>query len=122
MEKNLKISILYDFYKLLLTNRQADVIDLYYNKDLSLAEIGEHLNITRQAVRDSIKRGEKILLDLEDKLMLVDKFMFIQSKVSFINKITDKINDINARNFLSKEIDKNLLLIKKVVSDIVEKM
>lgn len=72
-EKNLEVSVLLDFYSELLTEKQRDVIDLYYNEDLSLAEIAEHENITRQGVRDSIKRGEQVLFEMESALRLAEK-------------------------------------------------
>lgn len=72
-EKNLEVAVLLDHYSELLTEKQRDVIDLYYNEDLSLAEIAEHENITRQGVRDSIKRGEQVLFDMESALHLAEK-------------------------------------------------
>ncbi|MCI7767728.1 MAG: DNA-binding protein [Oscillospiraceae bacterium] len=65
--------MLLDFYSELLTDKQRDVIDLYYNEDLSLAEIAEHESITRQGVRDSIKRGEQVLFEMESALRLAEK-------------------------------------------------
>lgn len=59
--KNLDISVLLDFYGDMLTEKQREVIGFYYNEDLSLSEIGEFEGITRQGVRDSIKRGEAVL-------------------------------------------------------------
>ncbi len=73
IEKDLQISVLLDFYSEMLTDKQKDVIDLYYNEDLSLSEIAEHENITRQGVRDSIKRGEQTLFDMENKLHIAEK-------------------------------------------------
>ena len=61
MDKNVKIGILCDIYGELLTKKQQDILDLYYGSNLSLAEIAEELGITRQAVRDSIVKGEKKL-------------------------------------------------------------
>ena len=61
MEKNVKIGMLLDIYGELLTEKQQDILDLYYNNNLSLAEIAEEVNVTRQAVRDSIVKGEKKL-------------------------------------------------------------
>ncbi len=66
--KNLEISLLLDFYGDMLTEKQRNVVELYYNEDLSLSEIAAHSRITRQGVRDSIKRAEGILLDLEESL------------------------------------------------------
>ena len=63
-EKNLDISILLDHYGEMLTEKQREVIDLYYNQDLSLAEIAEQEGISRQGVRDNIKRAEAQLLEI----------------------------------------------------------
>ena len=65
---SLEISLLLEFYGALLTERQRELIDLYYNDDLSLSEISELTGITRQGARDGIKKAEGILLDLEEKL------------------------------------------------------
>lgn len=59
MEEKVKISMLCQLYGKLLTKKQFEFIDDYYNNDLSLSEIAENHNITRQAVRDIIKKGEK---------------------------------------------------------------
>lgn len=72
-EKNLEVAVLLDLYSGLLTDKQRDVIDLYYNEDLSLGEIAECENITRQGVRDSIKRGEQVLFEMEAALGLAEK-------------------------------------------------
>ncbi|MBQ4517220.1 MAG: DNA-binding protein [Clostridia bacterium] len=75
------MAMLYDFYGELLTPKQAQAIDLYYNEDLSLAEIAEPLEISRQGVRDAIKRGEKLLLSMEERLGLVNRFMDLEEKM-----------------------------------------
>lgn len=86
-EKDLKMSELLDFYGELLTEKQRDVIDLYYNEDLSLAEIAEHERITRQGVRDSIKRGEQTMAELEDLLRLSEKSKRICSLADRLEKL-----------------------------------
>ena len=68
--KPLEMSLLFDFYGETLTEKQRELFDLYYNEDLSLAEIAEHAGITRQGVRDSIKRAEHALREMEEKLGL----------------------------------------------------
>ena len=70
-EKNLEIGFLLDFYGDILPERRRDIMDLYYNDDLSLAEIAEMKNISRQGVRDAIQRSEKQLNDMENKLGLI---------------------------------------------------
>lgn len=78
MPKNLQITVLFDFYGDMLTDKQKEVVDLYYNEDLSLAEIAADSGITRQGVRDSIKRAESTLLELEERLGLAKRFGSIQ--------------------------------------------
>ena len=73
MEKNVKISILLDIYGKLLTQKQYKLLDDYYNNDLSLSEIAENENITRQAVRDNLKKGENNLFEYEEKLGFMRK-------------------------------------------------
>ncbi len=82
MAKDLSIALLLDFYGELLTEKQAAALDLYYNQDLSLAEIAEPMAITRQGVRDFIKRGERQLVELEEKLGLAARFGRLQEAVS----------------------------------------
>ncbi len=68
MDKDLNISILNDIYGALLTDNRRDVIESYYNCDLSLGEIAENCGISRQAVRDSVSKAKEALLDYEKKL------------------------------------------------------
>ena len=67
MDKNVKIGLLCDIYGELLTKKQQNVLDLYYNENLSLAEVAEEVGITRQAVKDSIVKGEKKLFRIRRK-------------------------------------------------------
>ncbi|MBS5857642.1 MAG: putative DNA-binding protein [Clostridia bacterium] len=84
MEKNVKISVLCDLYGNLLTEKQFEFIDDYYNKDLSLSEIAENKNITRQAVRDNIKKGEKKLFEYEEKLLFMKRMLKQEKKIENI--------------------------------------
>ena len=70
-EKNLQLSFLMDAYAGLLSERQQRVLDLYYNQDLSLGEIADDVGISRQGVRDSIKKAERELYFYEEHLGLV---------------------------------------------------
>ena len=78
MEKNVEICILYDLYGKILTDKQSEFIDNYYNNDLSLAEIAENNKITRQAVRDNIKKAEKKLFEYEEKLSFMKKMVLLR--------------------------------------------
>ena len=118
MDKNVKVALLFDFYRNMLTSSQAESIDLYYNEDLSLAEISEHMGITRQGVRDNIKRAENTLFDTEDRLGLASRFLKIKSDLL---KIDDIIRDIEASpnvKSLSDDIKHKINDILIIIHDI----
>ena len=73
-DKNTNMVLLYDCYQSLLTDKQRQMMDLYYNQDFSLAEIAETLQISRQGVYDHLKRTEKLLQMYESKMVLLDTF------------------------------------------------
>lgn len=93
MAKNLNISILMDFYGQLLSERQLDMMEMYYNQDLSLSEIAEETKISRQGVRDAVKRGEKQLFGFEEKLGLVKRFSDITAEIEKMNDIISSLDD-----------------------------
>lgn len=109
MDKIYYLTLLFDFYCELLTEKQKSVIDLYYFNDFSLNEIAEEHNITRQAVLDMIKRTEKLLNQYESKLMLVEKYINRKSKIENILSLIDKAND-----------DGRLSQIKDMVEEILD--
>ena len=118
MEKNVEISLLFGFYKNLLTARQADTVDLYYNKDLSLAEIGEELGISRQGVRDNLKRAEQLLYDAEEKLGLAKRFIEIRGKLGEIDIMIKEIEGSAKANRLPADIRKKINAVLETLSDI----
>ena len=97
IEKKMKISSLYDFYGELLTKNQKKIVDMYYNEDYSLGEIGEILGVSRQAVHDSLKISVKLISEYEEKLGLVERFnnhIYQYGKINFgIENIINKIED-----------------------------
>ncbi|MFC4404607.1 putative DNA-binding protein [Gracilibacillus xinjiangensis] len=74
LEKTTRINFLYDFYQALLTDKQRNYMEMYYLEDLSLGEISESFNVSRQAIYDNIRRTEQMLEDYEKKLGLYQKF------------------------------------------------
>lgn len=115
--KNFQISLLLDFYGDILTDKQKDVIDLYYNEDLSLSEIAEHECITRQGVRDSIKRGEAVLLDMEERLGLAKRFREMQEAMGGIVQCAKDIDFFNREYHYSGQIaDRATQIIKLATS------
>ncbi|MDK2901409.1 MAG: uncharacterized protein PWR14_313 [Thermosediminibacterales bacterium] len=94
IQKFLEINLLYDFYGKLLTKRQSEFIELYYNHDLSLGEIAEQYSISRQGVYDILKRAEKILENYEKKLGLVEKFQLQKQKLSKLYKMLIKLQNV----------------------------
>ena len=90
-----RMALLFDFYGDMLTDRQKEFFDLYYNEDLSLAEIAENYDITRQGVRDVIVRAEGIMQELEDKTGIIRRFQKMQSQLSDIDRFADGIMEMN---------------------------
>lgn len=92
MDKKVETAILLDLYKGLLTEKQLEALDLYYNEDLSLSEIAENTSVTRQAVRDAIVKGERILFETEEKTHLCERITALESNLKKINELA-KSND-----------------------------
>lgn len=121
MAKDLEISFLLDFYGDVLTEKQRDVMQQYYNDDYSLSEIAENFGITRQGVRDSIKRGEAIILELEQKIGFAKKYRNIQKGVSDILTCTRDIEFYNNNSYSpNEEIRKAAQKILAVAGEIAE--
>ena len=97
MEKNVQISMLLSLYGKLLTEKQYELLNDYYNNEYSLSEIAENEDITRQAVRDIIKKGEKKLFEYEEKLAFMKKTMNQEKKIqdilSELTKIKAELSD-----------------------------
>ena len=92
-----RMAMLFDFYGDVLTERQKEFYDLYYNEDLSLGEIAENYNITRQGVRDVIVRAEGILTDLEDKTGLIKRFHTMTAQIQQVREDADRLVELAVR-------------------------
>ncbi len=109
MSKDWKISVLLDVYgKMFLTEKQYKVVDLYYNADLSLSEIAQQEAITRQGVRDSIKRGELTLLEAENKLGFYKKQQETEKLLDTIRKSANAVLEENRESIRSRTVEKQM--------------
>ena len=93
MDRKIEISMLCQIYGKLLTEKQFDYINDYYNNDLSLAELAENYGITRQAARDNIKKGENKLFEYEEKLQIMKTTLNTEKKIA---KILEQIATIQS--------------------------
>ena len=120
MAKNMEIAFLVDFYGDMLTEKQRDMIELYYDDDLSLSEIAEKEGITRQGVRDSIKRAESQLLEMEDRLGLARRFRTVRESIEAIRSAASEIRQINGQAGRVREIDEraeHILSLAELVAE-----
>lgn len=120
MANNVEITILYDFYGDMLTDKQRDFLNFYYNDDLSLSEIAENEGITRQGVRDAIKRAEAQLYEMESRLGFAKRFDEISKRMNEIIDCADKINAYNLEHDLSREVNETTVKIKSLALSVIE--
>lgn len=109
-EKNLNLGYLLDFYGELLNGRKRAVMDMYYNEDFSLSEIAEQIGISRQGVRDIIKKSEEELLFLEEKLGLAKKLSRLEKKAEQLCRLAE---DTDASDELRSRINELTELIRQ---------
>lgn len=100
-----RMTMLYDFYGEVLTPRQKEFFDLYYNEDLSLGEIAENYGVTRQAVRDIVSRAEGTMAGLEDKTHLIRRFREQQEQLGELDALADRLQALNGREYRDRELD-----------------
>ncbi len=115
MERIAEMALLADFYGPLLTEKQRKVWDFHYEQDLSLVEIAELEEISRQAVYDLLKRTEKILLEYEEKLGLVRRFSVEHDRISEVKK---SLQDFIQADFSSSSAWERYQNISKKIDDI----
>lgn len=115
MEKNVEISMLCQIYGKLLTKKQYEFINDYYNNDLSLSEIAENENITRQAVRDIIKKGEKKLFEYEEKLLFMKRMSNQEKTIEHVLSELTKIEKTSS----DKKVAQILETVKKELNCLV---
>ena len=121
MSKNLEMSYLLDFYGNVLTEKQRDMMQQYYNMDLSLSEIADNFGITRQGVRDSIKRGESVLLELEEQVGFADKYRSLMDGIDKIKTLAQNIAFYNSASYTTNDdIGKSATDIMRIIDTLAE--
>lgn len=105
MDEKVKLSILCQLYGKLLTEKQYEFLNDYYNNDLSLSEIAENNSITRQAVRDIIKKGEKKLFEYEEKLLFMKRTLNQEKKIQKVLAELTKIQNDYSDNQIASVLE-----------------
>ena len=119
MSKNLEMSYLLDFYGEVLTEKQRDMMQQYFNMDLSLSEIADNFNITRQGVRDAIKRGETVLTQLEEQIGFARKYRDVIEGIDQIKTLAQNIHFYNISSYaINDEISKASNRIMQICDDL----
>lgn len=114
MEEKIKISILCGIYGNLLTEKQYQILDDYYNNDLSLSEIAENNEITRQAVNDMINKGKNKLLEYEEKLSFMNKIL---NQEKIVNEIIYELKNIENEKLSTSKFENISKKLKKLIDD-----
>ncbi|MBQ3612192.1 MAG: YlxM family DNA-binding protein [Firmicutes bacterium] len=112
-------SLLYDFYGQLLSKRQREVMELYHEENLTLAEIADEFGISRQGVHDALKNAEKSLNGYEEKLGLVAKF---QKSTDAVQQIDIVIDDVIGALQDKSDVDQAVIGNLKKVKDIIDNL
>ena len=117
MDDILQATLLFDFYGELLTEKQKTIFEMFHLSDLTLSEIGQELGISRQAVRDQLKRTENILLQYENKLCLVERFQQHKNSVKEMKKL---LEIFESKYKDDKEAVSHIEKIKNIADDILD--
>lgn len=120
MAKDLNISLLLDFYGSMLTEKQRQIVEYYYDDDLSLSEIAENEGITRQGVHDFVRRAEEQLLEMEQRLGLARRFREMSDGLREIESAASGIRDYNEHFIYAREIDENAKKILEITRRLCE--
>jgi len=116
-----RMTMLYDFYGELLTERQREFFDFYYNDDLSLSEIAENAGISRQGVRDSVKRAEVQLTELEEHLGVAARYRRQAAALTAILSCADTLRTYNNEHASDPTIAEEIDRITALASSLIER-
>ena len=105
MDNITKLNFLFDYYGDFLTKKQKDIFEYYYVNDLSLGEIAEICGITRQGVYDVLRRSQDILLNFEEKLGMVKKYLYRKKELKEILELLEELEPGLAADYKEKYND-----------------
>lgn len=111
-----RMAMLFDFYGDILTPRQREFYDLYYNEDLSLAEIAENYGITRQGVRDVIVRAEAAMTELEDKTGIIRRFHKMQEQLAELEDLLGQVQALSERRGPDEELERRCARMHEILT------
>lgn len=114
MEEKIKMSILFGIYGKLLTDKQYEILNDYYNNDFSLSEIAENNEITRQAVKDVINKATGKLMEYEEKLMFMDRIL---KQEDIVQDLIDSLEKNKNKELSEQTVDKLSKKLKKIIED-----
>ena len=112
-EKNMKMAYLLDFYDCLLDDHTAEIMRLYYNDDLSLAEIASGFGISRQGIRHLVKKGEDQLSFYDERLNLALRYSELEAVADTLSSILNKLTDKSDLQQEAAELRRIVGIIKK---------
>lgn len=92
-----KMSILFDYYGKLLTDKQCRIFQMYHDENLTLSEIGQELGVSKQSVHDALKKAEATLIEFENKLELISTSQNNEKTMSKVVELLNNCQDIKAR-------------------------
>lgn len=113
-----RMAMLFDFYGDILTPRQREFYDLYYNEDLSLAEIAENYGITRQGVRDVIVRAEAAMTELEDKTGIIRRFHKMREQLGELEDLLGQVQTLSERRGPDEELEQRCARMQEILTQL----
>lgn len=100
--RSVELTMLLDFYGALLTDKQHEMMRLRVEEDLSLSEIADGFGVSRQAVHDALRKAEKTLTDMEEKLHLVEKYRLLHQKARLAMDALEDQDIVSAKQILAE--------------------
>ena len=120
IDQTVHMGLLFDFYGQLLTDKQRLFFSLYHQEDLSLGEIAEQYGVSRQAIYDTLRRSQNILLNLEEKLGLIQRYTKQRELLETIRFQLAHLGEVLAREDTGRTWEKDLLELERLVTQVLE--